>query len=85
LNSFENKGETILLKYKKSLLQLKISRHQSASTFLVFSDITKIRELESYTSKVKNHYLASIAHELRTPLNSIIPMAEALKQQRLDN
>jgi len=41
--------------------------------------VTKVRDLEGYTKRVKNLYLSSVAHELRTPINSILPMAEALK------
>jgi signal transduction histidine kinase len=46
---------------------------------VVASDISRIKELENYTYKVRSMYFSSIAHELRTPLNSIIPLGTRLK------
>lgn len=45
---------------------------------VVVNDITKIKDLELYTQKVRSMYFSSIAHELRTPLNSILPMLDRL-------
>ena len=45
----------------------------------IFNDITRIKQLESMTYKMKSMYFSSVAHELRTPLNTIIPMSEKLK------
>ena len=42
------------------------------------NDITKIKELESTSFKVRSMFFSSVAHELRTPLNSIIPMTKIL-------
>jgi signal transduction histidine kinase len=43
------------------------------------NDITKIKELESTSYKVRSMFFSSVAHELRTPLNSIIPMTKILQ------
>jgi signal transduction histidine kinase len=48
---------------------------------VIFSDITKIKELERLSKKMRAMFFSSIAHELRTPLNSIIPMVRMI----LDN
>jgi signal transduction histidine kinase len=48
---------------------------------IFFNDITKIKELEKLSHKVRAMFLSSVAHELRTPLNPIIPMAGLLKRQ----
>ena len=45
----------------------------------IFNDITKVKELESMSSKVQSMFFSSIAHELRTPLNSIIPLSKLVK------
>lgn len=44
----------------------------------IFNDITRIKQLESMTYKMKSMYFSSVAHELRTPLNTIIPMSKKL-------
>jgi signal transduction histidine kinase len=46
---------------------------------VVASDISRIKELENYTFKIRSMFFSSIAHELRTPLNSIIPLGTRLK------
>lgn len=45
----------------------------------IFDDITRIKELESITNKMKSMFFSSIAHELRTPLNTILPMTQRLQ------
>jgi signal transduction histidine kinase len=47
----------------------------------ICSDITRIKELEHLSKKMRAMFFSSIAHELRTPLNSIIPMIKMI----LDN
>ena len=42
------------------------------------NDITKIKELESVSYRVRSMFFSSVTHELRTPLNSIIPMTKLL-------
>lgn len=44
----------------------------------IINDISRIKELESTSHKIKSMFFASIAHELRTPLNAIIPMSTRL-------
>ena len=44
----------------------------------IFSDITKIKELEGQSKKMRSIFFSSVAHELRTPLNSIIPMIKIM-------
>jgi len=73
-----------IFKYQQKLIQVELTFMDRDSLFMVFTDLTKIRELEGYVSQVKNLYQASVAHELRTPINSILPMAEALKEQISD-
>ena len=40
----------------------------------VFTDITRLMELEKQGRVLRAQFFSSIAHELRTPLNSIIPV-----------
>ena len=47
---------------------------------IIVNDITRIKDLESYSQKVRSLFFSSIAHELRTPLNSIIPMIDNVKK-----
>ena len=54
--------------------------NNSSKVIMFFNDITKIKELEKVSHKVRSMFLTSVAHELRTPLNSIIPMANLLRQ-----
>jgi signal transduction histidine kinase len=44
----------------------------------ICSDITRIKELEETSQKMRAMFFSSIAHELRTPLNSIIPMIKMI-------
>jgi signal transduction histidine kinase len=50
--------------------------NNGTQVFVVCTDITKIKELESHNKKVRSQFFSSVAHELRTPLNSIIPMVK---------
>jgi len=75
-------AQVLFFKFNQKLIQVQMSSlEEDQILLLTFSDITTVRNLETYTKKVKNLYLASVAHELRTPINSILPMAEALKGQ----
>ena len=40
----------------------------------VFTDITKMKEMEKEGQKLRSLFFSSVAHELRTPLNSVIPI-----------
>jgi len=44
----------------------------------ICSDISRIKELEKTSQKMRSMFFSSIAHELRTPLNSIIPMIKMI-------
>lgn len=48
--------------------------------FVLVSDISRIKELETIEFKLMRMFFSSVAHELRTPLNSIIPMSKNLKE-----
>ena len=52
--------------------------NDGTQVIVFLNDITKIKDLESISHKVRSMFLASVAHELRTPLNSIIPMSRIL-------
>ena len=45
---------------------------------VLINDITRIKDLELYSSKLRSVFFSSMAHELRTPLNTIIPMGNKL-------
>ena len=42
------------------------------------SDISRVRDLESTSKRMKDLYFTSMAHELRTPLNSILPIVRLI-------
>ena len=44
----------------------------------VCSDITRIKELEEASQRIREMFFSSVAHELRTPLNSIIPVIKMI-------
>jgi signal transduction histidine kinase len=44
----------------------------------VCSDISRVRDLESTSKRMKDLYFTSMAHELRTPLNSILPIVRLI-------
>lgn len=61
-------------------VQVKASLINNDSQIIVFiNDITKIKELETISFRMRNIFFSSVAHELRTPLNSIIPMTKILQ------
>ena len=57
--------------------------NKTQKIIMFFNDITKIKELEKISHKVRAMFLSSVAHELRTPLNSIIPMTTLLRKHVL--
>ena len=69
------------LEKTKQYFQVKVqSINKGSQIIAVFNDISRIKELESITYKMKSMFFSSIAHELRTPLNTIIPLSIKLKQ-----
>jgi signal transduction histidine kinase len=44
----------------------------------VCSDISRVRDLESTSKRMKDLYFTSMAHELKTPLNSILPIVRLI-------
>jgi two-component system, sensor histidine kinase and response regulator len=64
----------------KRHIQVKASLINNETQLIVFfNDITRIKELESTSIKLRSMFFSSVAHELRTPLNSIIPMTKILQ------
>jgi signal transduction histidine kinase len=53
------------------------------SIFLVFTDITYLRNLDEAKAQAKEMAMATITHELRTPTNGIISMLQLLKNKNL--
>jgi signal transduction histidine kinase len=48
------------------------------SIIAVCSDISRVKNLESTSKRIKDLYFSSVAHELRTPLNSILPIVRLI-------
>jgi signal transduction histidine kinase len=44
----------------------------------VFSDITRLKEIEKEGQRLRSQFFSSVAHELRTPLNSVIPILKVV-------
>jgi signal transduction histidine kinase len=44
----------------------------------VCSDISRVRDLESTSKRMKDLLFVSMAHELKTPLNSILPIVRLI-------
>lgn len=57
---------------------------QDRNIILLVSDITMLKEVESYAQKERSRFFSSVAHELRTPLNSILPLANRIKETTFD-
>ena len=63
----------------KTYIQVKVNKINDEQQVIVFiNDITRIKELESISYRVRSMFFSSVTHELRTPLNSIIPMTKLL-------
>jgi signal transduction histidine kinase len=63
----------------KRYIQVKTKLINGGSQIIaICSDITRIKELEEISQKMRAMFFSSIAHELRTPLNSIIPMIQMI-------
>ena len=46
----------------------------------VFSDVTKVKDMEKDGQRLRSQFFSSVAHELRTPLNSVIPILKLVLQ-----
>ena len=46
----------------------------------VFSDVTKMKDMEKDGQRLRSQFFSSVAHELRTPLNSIMPILKLVLQ-----
>ena len=65
---------------------VKASRiNKSENTIIIISNITKIKELERTSKKIRAIFFSSVAHELRTPLNSILPITKQLLDRHQDD
>eukprot|EP00347_Sterkiella_histriomuscorum_P020310 403338299 len=76
-----------LFKNKKQNLYFQVKASNIAGgtqVIAVLNDISKIKELEKTSKKLRNRFFSQISHELRTPLNSIIPLAQRLKNHPND-
>lgn len=59
----------------KKYIQVKTTLINNGTQIIaICSDITKIKEIEKQSQKMRDIFFSSVAHELRTPLNSIIPI-----------
>ncbi len=67
------------MKNPKSYYLVKAARiNNTESTIIILNNITKIKELERTSKKLRAIFFSSVAHELRTPLNSILPITKQL-------
>jgi signal transduction histidine kinase len=48
-------------------------------------DISKLKNLEEASQKMRDIFFSSVAHELRTPLNSIIPILSLIIENLSEN
>ena len=69
---FKSKNPKRYIQVKTSLI------NNGQHVIAICSDITRIKELEHTSMKMRAMYFSSIAHELRTPLNSIIPILKMI-------
>ena len=69
---FKSKNPKRYIQVKTSLI------NNDQHVIAICSDITRIKELEHTSMKMRAMYFSSIAHELRTPLNSIIPILKMI-------
>jgi len=77
---FKSKNPKRYIQVKTSLI------NNGQHVIAICSDITRIKELEHTSMKMRAMYFSSIAHELRTPLNSIIPILKMiLSDKSLDS
>lgn len=64
---------------QEQYLHIKVHKvEKGRRLFVLVSDISRIKELETIEFKLMRMFFSSVAHELRTPLNSIIPMSKNL-------
>ena len=65
--------------YSKKYLHVKRSLTNDEKRIIaVCSDISRLKNLESTSKRIKDLYFSSVAHELRTPLNSILPIVRLI-------
>lgn len=79
-------GELTLLTPEERHIQargavLRDAQGESIGGLLVFSDITRLRQLE----RARKDFVANVTHEIRTPITSIKGYAETLLDGALDN
>ncbi len=69
-----------LFKSKSSYILIRASLGENKDIRLVsLTDVSKLKELEKTSKRIRAMFFSSIAHELRTPLNSILPITQQLK------
>ena len=72
-------------KSPKRYIQVKTSIINCGTSLIaICSDISRIKELEVQSTKMRSIFFSSVAHELRTPLNSIIPMVRMILESMVD-
>lgn len=54
------------------------------SYIMIVDDITRLKELEQESQKIRALFFSSVAHELRTPLNLVIPLSKLLRRYVTD-
>ena len=75
--NFKDRSDFIFKHCEQELfLHIKVHKlERGRRLFVLVSDISRIKELETIEFKLMRIFFSSVAHELRTPLNSIIPMS----------
>ena len=72
-------------KTPKRYIQIKSQLiNEGTQMIAICTDVTRIKELEHLSKKMRAMFFSSIAHELRTPLNSIIPMIKMILERHGD-
>ncbi|TNV85569.1 hypothetical protein FGO68_gene3449 [Halteria grandinella] len=76
----ETEGADIIFKSKnpRKYIQVRTSNINGGQIIAICSDITRIKEFEQQSEKMRSIFFSSVAHELRTPLNSIIPIIQMI-------
>ena len=68
-------------KEAKKYIQVKATVINNGTQILaICTDISRIKQIEKQTQKMRSIFFSSVAHELRTPLNSIIPIIQMIKE-----
>ena len=58
-----------------------ILQGEKMGALIVFSDITKLKQLE----KIRQDFVANVSHELKTPITSIVGFLETVQQKNFPN